>query len=210
MNKHNEPKFQLTEMPRRMIPSDEDLGFRHQKNNQDLVTDVIKSKRSVLIETTHLGNQLFKNGNKFILIDPYRVQVLYYLKWSEVYYKLLDTKVTQEVLHWRDRNLFETRNLTSHVFFDLLLPINNVVMTDFKHTNPGERFWLRVVDEAFDRGLYVYTVDFNINRLVRINDKLDFSALLIPKDEKTSKNPWGDLSKFEARRVIISSNVLSP
>lgn len=191
-------------MPRRIVPMNDELGFKHYQNNRELATEILKSKKSILIETTQLGNQLFRNGNRFILIDPHRIQVLYYLKWKQKYYNLLKTTVSQEIIHWRDRGIFETRNLTSHVYLDLLLPINNVIMSDFLHTNPAERFWLKLVDEAFDREFGVYSLNFNRQQLIHLTSKLDFNSLLISKDEKTSKNPWGNKVKFEAHRIIIS------
>lgn len=191
------------------MPLDDELGFKHFENNRELAATILKSKKSILIETTHLGNILFKNGNKFIVVDPHRIQVIYYLKWKQSFYKLLNTTVSQEIIHWRDRGIFETRNLTSHVYLDLLLPINNVIMSDFIHTNPAENFWLKLIDESFDRDLQIYTVDFNKNQLYHIKDKLDFNSFIISKNEKTSKSPWGDQVKFEARRIIISKIFLT-
>lgn len=199
----------LNEMPRRVYPVDDELGFKENSNNYKLAKLVIQSKKSILLETTELGNKLYKHGNKFLLVDPFRVRLLYYLKWKEKFYNLINKTVTQEILHWRDRGLFEIRNLTSHIYFDLLLPINNIIMTDYIHTKPGENFWLKLTDDAFDRNMYVYTVNFSYNQLVHIKNKLEFNSLIIYDKENLLNNVWGDEKKFEARRIIISKNNLT-
>ena len=208
----NNQKFRLTEMPKRITPQDKELGFKVTKSNSDLAKEILQSNKSRLIETTQLGNQLYRYGNRLVLIDPHHVKVLYYMKWEDIYFKLLGITVTKEVLQWRDRGVFESRNLTSHVFFDLLLPIRSVVMTDIKHSDPGERFWLRIIDEAFDRNLLVYFINFlqtdanNNHQVTLLKNKLDFSALLISSDNK--QTPWGDEDKFMARRIVITTKVL--
>jgi hypothetical protein len=117
-------------------------------------------------------------------------------------------------LHWRDRGLFETTELSSHVFFDLLMPIHGNVMTDSLHTGPGERFWLRRIDDAFNRNLNVYCVyliptDNSPRKIVKATSKLSFNSLLITSDSDLSRSPWGDEDKFEARRVLISQTPLN-
>jgi hypothetical protein len=208
----NEPKFRLIEMPKRITPQDKELGFKVTKNNSDLAKEILKSNKSLLIETTQLGNQLYRSGNRFILIDPHHVKVLYYMKWEDIYFKLLGITVTKEVLQWRDRGVFESRNLTSHVFFDLLLPLRSVVMTDIKHSDPEERFWLKIIDEAFDRNLLVYFINFlqtdvnNNHQVTLLKNKLDFRALLISSDNK--QTPWGEEDKYMARRIVITTKIL--
>lgn len=203
-------RFRLEEMPKRIIPADPELGFKNSKNNTHLAIQIMNSKKSILIETTELGNHLYKCGNRFVMVDPHRRQVVYSMKWRDSFFKLLNMTVSEEVLHWRDRGLFETRNLTSHVFFDLLFPIHNSVMCDFKHTEDGERFWLKMIDESFDRDLNIYSINFLQtnpllkNKIVKLNNKLDFYHLL-----NANNSPWGDENKFMARRLLITQKSLT-
>jgi hypothetical protein len=206
-------KFKICEMPRRIYPVDPDLGFTVEKNNRDLASEIIKSKNTIQLESTKLGNILYKYGNKFVLVDPYRMMVLYYLSWKDKYYKYLNSTVSQEVLHWRDRGLYETIDLSSHVFFDLLLPIHGKIMTDFIHTNSGERFWLRRINETFNKNLHIYCIYFlqttdSSRKIVKVKDDLSFKSLLISPDNKLSNNPWGYDNKFEARRILITQEPL--
>ena len=208
----SDSKFGIYESPQRFDPSNPELGFDVTNINQKLAYEVLSS-RAILVQTTKLGNSLYKCGNLFILVDPHRVVVLYYMKWVDEYYNLLGTTVAREVLHWRNRGVFESRNLTSHVFFDLMLPIHGCVMTDIMHTSPGEGFWLRMVDEAFDRELHVYHIDFLQSKArprpeVRLlADKMDFHSLLIT--DSATQSPWGDEHKFNARRIVISNRILN-
>jgi hypothetical protein len=201
-------KFVMTEMPRNIVTVDPDMGFGVSKNNKELAAAVLRN--GTLLETTQLGNQLYKHGNRFIMVDPHRVTVLYYMKWKEEYYNLLGTTVVKEMIQWRDRGVFESRNLTSHVFFDLLLPIHGAVMTDHRHTADGQRFWLRTIDEAFDRNLNVYMVNFFEstggvkNHIELLSDKLALHNLLI----RSPDAPWGDSKNYEARRIVISNKVI--
>lgn len=207
MNKKT-PKFHLSEMPREIYPADDQLGFRESRENTKLAQGILKSSKSILVEVTDLGNRLYKNGNKFILVDSHNVKVLYYIKWQDVYVNLINKQVSKINLHWRDRRIFESRNLSTHVFFDLLLPINGSIMTDYKQTEHGRNFWFKVIDESLNRKLNVLVVNFlqtdqnNKNQIIPIKNRMDFHSLLISDGEGNS--PWGRQQKFEARRIIIS------
>jgi hypothetical protein len=208
-------KFNLSESPRNIEPKDSNLGFTVTADNEKLALAILNNKKAIKIEHTNLGNILYRYGNKFILVDPFYKKVVYYLSWNDRYFKIIDAVVSQEVLHWRDSNSFEYRNLSAHVFFDLLLPIHGKILTDHLHTSAGQRFWLRRIDEAFDRKLHVYCVYFlptehqSHKRIAKVNDKIAFNSLLIPYDSWLSHNPWGNQKKFEARRILISETTLN-
>jgi hypothetical protein len=206
-------RLRIMEMPRRVSPDDPDLGFSTELTNTQLATEILKSSDAVLIETSALGNKLFRVRNKFALVDPHRVRLLYYMSWVDCYYKFLNITVAQEVFHWKDRGVFENRNLTAHVYFDLLLPVNQVIMTDSEHTGPGEGFWLKAIDEAFDRGLNIYYINFmqtpqhSTRKIVKIKDKFEFTGLLVDPIN-IHQRPWGYEMKFEGRRILISERIL--
>jgi hypothetical protein len=208
----NRPKFGIGESPQRIKPPNPELGFDVDRNNRELASEILRSNRASVVHTTQMGNLLYKYGNRFILVDPHQAVVLYYMKWTDEYYSLLGTTVTREVLHWRNRGVFESRNLTSQVFFDLLLPIHGCVMTDIVHTEPGEGFWLRMIDEAFDRGLYIYNIDFlqgkmrSTPEVKLLANKMEFHSLLIMNS--AAQSPWGGEHKFNARRIVISNRIL--
>ena len=200
----------ISEMPRRIDPLDPELGFKDLNLNRRIASGVLESSNKIQIKQFNNGLVLYRIANKFVLIDPFRVTVVYYLAWKTKFFKYLNTKVVSTVLHWRDRPIPGQIGLTSWVFFDLLLPIEGAIMTDIKHSSPGEAFWVRRIEEALEKNLYVYYLDLlpsdeaTNRQLLRIKDSLHLYHLLIPNvDDKTQ--PWGDTTKFEGRRIIISN-----
>jgi hypothetical protein len=201
----------INEMPRIIEPRDPDFGFSDSKINQQIAISILRSSRKIEIKSFNDGNIIYRLGNKFILVDPFRRRVLYYFSWRSKFFKLLNATIVSEVLHWRDLRVGTYVDLSQWVFFDLLLPIESAVMTDIFHTRPGARFWMRRISEAFKLGLNVYYVDFlpgknNKRTLRKLSNMMDLDSMLLG-DENDS--PWGPEEKFKARRIIISRKNIS-
>jgi len=204
----------LFEMPRRIPLPDNEFGLKNTAHNKKIANSIMLNKNAVVLEEFTYHRKLYKYKNKFALIDTDNAVLLYYMRYQNQYIKYLQAEVTSEVLLWKNRSqyLVGLTNITSRVFFEYLLPINGIIMTDTLHTEPGELFWLKRIEEALSKKLYVYyinllPVDQNTNReIVRINDILD---ILYLSGDNVMKNPWGNEEKYEASRILISINELS-
>lgn len=199
----------LNELPQRRYPVDTDLGFPSKFENSRLVKKILKSDKTVFIESFNNDRNLYRFKNRFVLVDEYYHQIIYYMTWKQKFYKCLNSEVAIETIHWRDRSVFGFSNLTQHVYLDLLLPLTKVIMCDYEHTSPGERFWFRLVETALNKNLKVYYFNFlptsHIfkNELITINDEFDLKEILL------DKTPWGDNMNSQSKRILISSKMLT-
>lgn len=64
-----------------------------------------------------------------------------------------------QVAVWREPSFVHTEGLTGVVFFDYLLPMYGMMISDDTHTDQGKRFWLRMMGHAVTRDLEVGMVD---------------------------------------------------
>lgn len=200
----------LAELPKRIELSPDEFGLKNVEYNYRVASSILKHPQKTLVETYPRQRNLYRYQNRFILIDEESVMVLYYLSWKEEFFKILNTTVTTEVLHWRNRGqtMMGFANLTRHVFFDLLLPLRGAVLSDSLHTPSGEAFWVKIIEESFDRNLGVYYLNFlpvntHVNReIIQLHDKNDFLDLTNPTNSVV-RAPWGGHEKFEARRFLI-------
>lgn len=206
----------LAEMPRRIPLPPNEFGLKSEDYNTKIAAAVLKSNSTVVLENLSNNRLLCRYKNKFMLIDSTNIKVLYYMHFKIKYFNFLKRNITCEVLHWKNRAqlLFGLSNLSSHVFFKYLLPINGIIMTDYLHTEFGEYFWVRRIGEAFDFNLNVYYLNLlpvskTVNQeLIQLKDVYDLMQLTNP-DNNIDRSPWGDERKHEGRRILISQFPIS-
>lgn len=210
--KHSKTHY-LGEMPRRIPLPDNEFGLKTDSYNRRIATAVKNNPQTVVLETFPHNRLLCKYKNKFMVLDTDRTVILYYMHYRIGYNSFLKQYITCEVLHWKNRGQYMAglSNISSHVFFKYLLPINGTVMSDHLHTEFSESFWVRRIEEAFGLNLNVYylnilPVSSTINReIIRLDSIDDFLELTNP-DNRVNRSPWEVERKYEGRRILISQH----
>ena len=181
-------------MPRRITLPPNEFGLKNEQFNTRIASAMLK--HASVLEYFQNDLALYKYKNKILLVDKYNIRTLYYLRYKISYISYLNEHVSTAVLHWKNRYqyLVGLSDIAYLVFFKYLLPNTGIVMTDNLHTEPGEIFWLKLIDKSIEKGYYVYNlnllpVDKDNNReLIQISDMNDVLHL----------------GNNEDRRVLIS------
>jgi hypothetical protein len=128
---------------------------------------------------------------------------LYYVQWSEIFHKLVGHRAITQVAVWADPVDPRSTGAAARIFWEYLLPIHRVLMTDALQTPDGQRFWRNRVSEAFDHHLHVYYLNLlpgkdGQREMIEIASKSAFDRLAREKEF------WGREDLHRARKIIIS------
>jgi hypothetical protein len=199
----------LGEMPIRRYPTDPELGLADKQKNSKLTEKILASSKKQLIKSYGNYRELYRWKNHYALIDMKDREIIYYLQWKQKYYKFLNSEVISETFHWKNRAVFGLSTITEYAYLDLLLPLTSIIMCDYEHTQPGENFWLRLIEAAISRKLHVYYLNMlpissTVKReLIPITDDNDLKAIIMLNE------PWGDRNANMAKRILISVKPLT-
>ncbi len=122
------------------------------------------------------------------------------LKAQKIYVKGVRITTSTELIQFRNDNYVSSLGLPDFVFWNILYPRFELVMSDGKHTRSSRSFWRRQCLRAIDEGLYVY-----------VHDQIDKSVTELSRtdiDSDTIADVWGKPSKFRTRRILISKHNL--
>jgi hypothetical protein len=160
-----------------------------------------------LLEEVTPSLSLWQRGNRIALVvaDEGRPRrLIYYVQWKEVFHRLVGHRAISQVAVWRDQLDPRSQGMAWRIFWEHLLPIHQVLLTDALQTPDGKRFWTNRVAEAFEHGLNVYYLNLlpaspdNQRELIRIRDAQHFADLAAEKDF------WGRDDLHQARKIIIA------
>lgn len=189
----------LTETPQLITHDQFDHGMDDEEHNHSLYTKVANSNKTKKITDHDKGRDLVSYGDRILLLNHNRQTIDYYVKTVDVKIKRLGQHVVQ-VEVWRSNDI-GVNGIAKKVFFDYLLPRRHVMVTDRMQTPDGKRFWIDVVEKAFNNSMYVYIYDMNTGDLIEVNDSADYATKL--------KQIYGSTDKFKKVVVAISVNKIS-
>lgn len=90
--------------------------------------------------------------------------------------------------------------VSKYVFFNILLPLADAIVSDALQTDDGRRFWINRTKESILKNLHVYAVFKDQNRIYKIDS--------VEKLRKHQNGIWGDERAFENRKLFISKKEL--
>jgi len=144
-----------------------------------------------------------RNGGYFITPKD-ESYVAYFVQYKPITYSKLGLKALRQALVWRKtKGDIVATSMPLRVFFEILLPKFGQIISDYEQTEFGRDFWLRAVDMAFEKNLFVYVV----NRIGKDGDKLirldSFSDLVDLKDFL-----WAPIERNKRVLLLISNKEL--
>jgi hypothetical protein len=132
-------------------------------------------------------------------VDLPAPKLIYFVEYKIQQISYVGKSCACQIGVWRAAGNPEVAGLPKKIFFDYLLPKTGCMVTDYKQTDRGARFWMDRIGDAFSYGYHVYginTVEPQFKKEVTNIDELD--AIL---DEL-----YGHDDKFQERKIIISKS----
>jgi len=171
------------------------------KEAEDFYLKFINNKNNILIEEVYDGGFLYKNKNKYFILDKNIERLTYYMSYSER--KVRGKFSIYQNLVWRDTDVIGTKDVPINIFFKYLFPIHNLVVTDRQQTESGSRFWLNVLGIAKSKGFHIYYTDLNLkdDPFKEIHSSQD-----LIRDADTI---WGSHERHQARLLVLSKDSLA-
>jgi hypothetical protein len=186
---------EIIETPQYVLPTTFDLDDL--KINQDLTRRLLKKSNRRVIYSYNDNIHLYEFGNGYALIDISINRLLFYVRYKILKHNFLPKPAVQQVKIWRDQRHPATNDIPKKIFFDFLLPITGIMITDAEQTEDGERFWYNRIHDAWKLNKYVYFVSFiPLRERRRLNN---FSEL-----EQAAKEAWGYRNLYMAKRIVIT------
>ena len=163
-----------------------------------------KSSKKELIKVDPNG-YLYQVGHKIFLANKDTKRIDYYVQY-ELQHSFKFLTVTQIAI-WMEyaskyADLPNGQRISKYVFFELLLPLADAIVTDSLQTIDGERFWINRIREAITSNMFVYAVYKDKNKIVRIETEEQL--------RKIKPNIWGDKKHHENRKIFISKTEIFP
>lgn len=121
--------------------------------------------------------------------NPNDEQIAYIMEYERTNSSLIGAYVTQKWLWTNPKYRHLLGDLPTRVFFELIDDYFTVT-ADSEQTPEGKNFWKRKLTQAFGKGLNVYLVNFDNNKLIKLNtptdiNKTDFSHGVWTKSESS-------------------------
>lgn len=198
MRKLIEKAKALFEMPS-MISGSRDFGWPNESLNKERAQTAFSDPdKQMLYEDDDC--ELFQIGDastgRIYLFNKRFETIDYYVQYETSHWKMTGQTITQ-IEVWRTVGIAYFKNITTHVFFKILLPRFGSIMSDEQQTEDGKRFWLRVMDEASHDGYHVAFIDFK-------GSKKEYYSSEIPITKwALQTGAWGVGDKFLERRFLI-------
>lgn len=191
---------ELFEMPQSVFPTE--FNLMDDVKNAAFTHKFFNEKKPAAIQ--QLGDYtLYESSRAYALIENDTQRAAYAMQFTVSSNTYLRTTCAQQVMVWRDNQVFVTRNLSERIFFEHLLPKYHAIITDSMQTEDGQRFWDNRIIDALRIGLNVYYVSLIPPREVTaITSDKEYQAIT------RKKEIWGGENKHQARRLVISNHIL--
>jgi hypothetical protein len=177
--------------------------LENENSNRKMYEELMGKSKKKEVHSLAPNGQLFKLGNKLFLVDNSAKEIVYYVQYELKHFKkiLTVTQIAVWLQYLSDYvNMPSGDRVSKYVFFDILLPLADAIMTDALQTEDGSRFWMNRTREAISKGMHVYAVFKDKNLIKKIESISDLKRL---KDEI-----WGREAAKENRKLLISEKEL--
>lgn len=189
------------EMAPQLIPSE-----KYTLHDQKLLYSdkLSRLNSSQVLSAIDQNIKLYARNDEIFALDSAKQQLVYLVKFIKDCKRFIDVVAgTNEHLHYvtqirvfRDSTNTKTKGIAEEIFWQHLLPMTGLIVTDQDQTPDGRRFWGNRIGEAFDLDLKVGYWNQN-NRQVLWFDNVDHYKI-----ESDSLYKESDRS-FQAHRLII-------
>ena len=185
-----------------LLSTDIDFKLSDDSFNSNYNKELLKSSKTKILETfdDFTDSKLYKSGNKIFLSDGFKIY--YFVHYVEKYQPLLGEKAITQIKVWRSNSSGGISHLPSYVFYNYLLPITGVIITDIEQTDDGKRFWWDRIVQSLRNGDFVYFINLMSPKreVTRITSYKEFKEL----DQKYSI--WAKASEYKL--LAISNHEL--
>jgi hypothetical protein len=192
----NEKDFatRMLESPYLIGPVDYELGDpgRNQKTLEQLMAQPDLTQLE-----SFKGIPIYETGQQIFAVDEDTRRIAYLVTYEFKYLRKLNVRGISQIKLWRSA---APRGLTAHVFWNVLLPLTGVMISDNVQTNSGQKFWTDSITEALLRGAFVYLVNTVDGTIHPILDRNDYEA--------TGDKAYPGTNEGTAWRYLISEKPL--
>lgn len=168
-------------------------GYKSREMNEKMYGKIFKDKRKKLVEKLSDDIVLYALPDKFVAIDLKKERLLYLVQYVKK--RIFGKEGITQIQVWRDKTAPETKGLAEKIFFELLFPMADCIVTDRQQTSYGRAFWELRIYEAFGKGLPVYLLDQNEHTQKRLSTSEEFDQL--------GDTWWGEHKKYQGRKIAI-------
>lgn len=159
--------------------------------------------QATLLRTIAPNIKLYSALHEFFVLDHLKQNLLYSVKFVEGSKLFIDASSgTQEhksfvtqINVWRNKFSTDLEGVAKHIFWEKLLPIHNLMVTDARQTADGRTFWDNRIGEAFKLDLKVGLWNLNHKTVLWFDD--------IDHYQDKTDNYYDSPVSFQAYRVII-------
>lgn len=130
--------------------------------------------------------------------------IIYYVQWKEIFHKMIGHKAISQVAVWADSVDPRSSGIARRIFWEFLLPICGVMITDALQSPDGKRFWRNRVADAFKQDLHVYYINLMQSKGGAPGELTEIGSVDAFAELAADKNFWGDQELHQARKIIIS------
>lgn len=183
---------------------DQHFGLNDTALNARQAKEQLKKFKEIIQETDEFI--FFRTGSNvegtYVLISKVSNLIDYFIKFETNNSIILLTTVTQVAL-WKRLGGTYIRNITSKVFYDILLKKWKTIVSDSQQTKDGYKFWVQRLRESYEDGYIIGIVDTrDIENTIQIYDG---NKEYIPNwlDEK---DVYGNDEKYKYIRYFISTD----
>jgi hypothetical protein len=139
------------------------------------------------------GDPIYSSGNHIFALKGAKIS--FFVQWIEHNFPGSNSKYATQIMVWRDR-LDVQEGITKHVFWNILYPKNNAIMTDSSQTKQGRQFWRSRVGDALGKNIPVYFVNLGSWEARLIKDTNDY--------ERAAKEAYGREPHHYRLRLLIT------
>lgn len=136
------------------------------------------------------------SGGKNFIFGSTGERLIYSVTWEDRQFPGLRGKSVTQIAVWKYA-VMSPPGLASHVFWKILFPKHNAIMTDNAQTRLGRDFWRDQVFIALRDNVPVYFVNLQQNEARRVKDGVDY--------ERAAAEAYGRDDRNKHLRLLITS-----
>jgi hypothetical protein len=146
---------------------------------------------------------LYRFRTHFFALHGEDRRVGYYMRYETDAKRIVRGSYVSQAIVWADQIYPETAHLAKDVFFEILLPEKETILTDDEQTQLGQNFWSGVVGRALAEGRYAYYVDLLAKQIVPLQKSTDFWRVIEDFDV------YGPTRRHEPKRFAVAVHPLT-
>jgi hypothetical protein len=191
----------LLETPALSAPMDDDFYLSNEEDNSRRLKELLELDVALVSKINNdvsVFHAVERKHEVFFAVDKSTSKIVYYMMFETESEPLIGQFVFQSFV-WLDKTCSAAIGLPKRILFGLVKQYGTV-LTDSIQTWDGRDFWLRRIKDALAKGLHVYYIDFQYNRLEQLHSYED--VMRVDKQYKI----W-DTYGFD-KRLAISAKLL--